>query len=70
MARLRPRKGKFYARVRWQMNGEEKEKLVPLRTSSEKVAYERLTEVNAVENGIKSGISFCFPWLSIKPRLK
>ena len=47
-----------------------KEKLVPLRTSSEKVAYERLTEVNAVENGIKSGVSFSFPWLSDQTMIK
>ena len=70
MARLRDRKGKFYARIRWQINGEEKEKLVPLRTSSKKVAYERLTEVNAVENGIKSGVSFSFPWLSNQTKIK
>ena len=70
MARLRDRKGKYYARVRWQIKGEEKEKLVPLRTSSEKVAYERLIEVNAVENGIKSGVSFSFPWLSDQTKIK
>ena len=70
MARLRERKGKFYARVRWQKKGEEKEKLVPLRTSSEAVAYERITEVNAVERGIKSGVSFSFPWLSNQTKIK
>ena len=70
MARLRNRKGKFYARVRWQIKGEEKEKLVPLRTSSKAVAYERLTEVNAVEGGIKSGVSFSFPWLSDQTKIK
>lgn len=70
MARLRDRKGKFYARVRWQIKGAEKEKLVPLRTSSEAVAYERLTEVNAVEGGIKSGVSFSFPWLSDLTKIK
>ena len=70
MARLRNRKGSFYARVRWQMKGNEKEKLVPLRTSSRKVAYERLTEVNAVEGGIKSGVSFSFPWLTDQTKIK
>mgnify|MGYP003691564923 CR=1 FL=1 len=70
MARLRNRKGMFYARVRWQIKDGEKEKLVPLRTSSKAVAYERLTEVNAVEGGIKSGVSFSFPWLSDQTKIQ
>ena len=40
------------------------EKSVPLRTSSKVTARERIAEVNKVEDDIKQGMEFSFPWLS------
>ena len=49
MAKLRPFRGKWYARSRWVDNGNKIEKLTPLRTSSKVTARERIAEVNKVE---------------------
>ena len=70
MARLTNRKGMYYARVRWSHKGKELEKQIPLRTDSKAVAYERLSEVNSLEDGIKSGVAFSFPWLSNQIKIK
>ena len=64
MAKLKPRRGSWYARVRCYNNGTEKEVQIPLRTSSKVTAHERIAEVNKVEKDIKQGIKFSFPWLS------
>ena len=40
------------------------EKSVSLRTSSKVTAHERIAEVNKVEDDIKQGMEFSFPWLS------
>ena len=63
MATLRPRRGMFYARIRWyDDNKREVEKQVQLKTNSKVVARERLAIVEKVESDIKAGISFTFPW--------
>ena len=41
-----------------------KEKQIPLRTSSKVTARERIAEVEKVEDDIKQGMEFSFPWLS------
>ena len=66
MASLRKRRGQWYARVLWYKDGAPKqtEKGVPLRTSSKVTARERIAEVNKVEDDIKQGMEFSFPWLS------
>ena len=66
MASLRKRRGSWYARVLWYESGATKqtEKSVPLRTSSKVTARERIAEVNKVEDDIKQGMEFSFPWLS------
>ena len=63
MAKLKSRRGVWYARVLWYNNKLKKEKQVPLRTKSKVTARERLAEVNKVESDIKAGIDFTFPWL-------
>jgi site-specific recombinase XerD len=70
MATLRNFRGKWYARSRWSNNGNKSEKLIPLRTSSKVTARERMAEVNKVENDIKQGMDFTFPWLSSAVRTK
>ena len=40
------------------------EKYVSLKTTSKVTARERIAEVNKVENDIKKGMDFSFPWLS------
>ena len=64
MATLKPRRDKWYARVIWFVDGKFTERQVPLRTESKVTARERMAEVNKVEDDIKQGMEFSFPWLS------
>ena len=66
MATLKKRRGYWYARVLWYKHGETRqtEKQVPLKTNSKVEARVRLAIVNKVENDIKEGIAFSFPWLN------
>ena len=66
MATLKKRRGKWYARVQWynQDSTTQTEKQIPLRTESKVTARERSMLVNMVENDIKLGMNFTFPWLS------
>jgi integrase len=67
MASLKPRRGVWYARVRWVDNGR-REKQIPLRTESKVTARERLTMVNQVEDEIielhRKGERYTFPWMN------
>jgi len=67
MASLKPRRGVWYARVRWVDNGR-REKQIPLRTESKVTARERLTMVNQVEDEIielhRKGEKYTFPWMN------
>ena len=68
MAKLKQRREWWYARVRWyDANNHEIDRHIPLRTKSKVTAYERLAEINKVENDIKSGLDFTFPWLGDSP---
>ena len=69
MATLKKRRGYWYARVLWYNDNQSRqtEKQVPLRTQSKVTARERLAEVNKVEDDIKSGMNFIFPWLGESP---
>ena len=60
---LRNRRGKWYARVYFTIDGNKKEKEVPLRTSSKVVARERRIEVMRKAEDIKNNIDFTFPWI-------
>ena len=71
MATLIKRRGNWYARVQWRnTNYKMREKQIPLRTESKVTAIARLSMVNNVEIGIKSGLSFTFPWLNDTGQLK
>jgi site-specific recombinase XerD len=72
MASLKNRRGTWYARVLWYDEQKKKERQVPLRTNSKVTARERIAEVNKVENDIKQGMDFTFPWLSesVKTKVK
>ena len=64
MASLRPTKsGSWYARVQWYEGKSRKEKYVSLKTTSKVTARERFAEVEKVEDDIKEGIEFSFPWI-------
>ena len=71
MATLKKRRGYWYARVLWYKDNQSRqtEKQVPLRTQSKVTARERLAEVNKVEDDIKSGMRFTFPWLGDSPSI-
>ena len=64
MASKRNRGGSWYARVFWHENGRKKEKQIPLRTSKETEAIERLALVERYETNIKKGLEYTFPWMS------
>ena len=72
MASFRKRRGVWYARVQWYEDGatRQTEKLVALRTSSKVTARERMAEVNKVEDDIKQGMDFSFPWLTVLTKTK
>ena len=70
MASLKNRRGSWYGRVLWYEKEKKKEKQIPLRTSSKVTAYERIAEVNKVEDDIKKGMDFSFPWLSDSTKTK
>ena len=72
MASLKNRRGSWYARVRMVVDGRKIERQIPLRTESKVTARERMAEVNKVENDIKQGMDFTFPWLSesVKTKVK
>jgi len=64
MATLRMLKGKFYSRIYMPRGSKPSEKKVPLRTSDKRIAIERLNQVNEVEEFIKAGEEWSFPWLN------
>tara|TARA_B100000579_G_scaffold267084_1_gene220291 strand:- start:55 stop:1203 length:1149 start_codon:yes stop_codon:yes gene_type:complete len=66
MASIINRRDVWYARVKWYESGKKHQttKEIPLRTKSKVTARERLSEVNKVEDDIKQGMEFSFPWLS------
>ena len=70
MATLKKRRGVWYARIQWWVNGQRKEKQVPLRTKSKATAEERLASVNKDESDIKDKMSFSFPWLNDEGTIK
>ena len=58
--------------MQWYEDGAKRqtEKLVALRTSSKVTARERMAEVNKVEDDIKQGMDFSFPWLTVLTKTK
>ena len=70
MASLKNRRDSWYARVLWYEEKRKREKQIPLRTSSKVTARERMAEVNKVEDDIKQGMDFSFPWLSDSTKTK
>ena len=66
MAKLNKRGRLYSARVRWYEKGKQKEKTIGLITDSERVAMERIREIDKVEKYMKKGLSFTFPWESEK----
>ena len=64
------RGSKWYARVRWSVNGKRSEKQVPLRTSKEPEAYIRLDEVEKKAKSIASGNTYTFPWMNDEGKTK
>ena len=63
MATLKKRRAKWYARIRWNNQcGLREEKQIPLHTTKETVAIERLIQVEKKEKYIRKGMAFNFPW--------
>ena len=70
MAKLKLRRGKYFARIRWMEGNKEKEEQVPLRTTYKTEGWVRLKAIEAVESDIISGeiqrfqFKEWFPWLN------
>ena len=60
---LKMRDTKWYARVRWSIDGKRHEKQIPLRTSKESEAHLRMDIVRERASSIPSGNSYTFPWM-------
>ena len=71
MATLKKRRAKWYARVRWyDKYGKRVEKQIPLHTTRETVAIERLIQIEKKEKYIKHGMTFDFPWQNNKGEIR
>jgi len=66
--RLKPFRGKWYARVRWTFDGKRYEKLVPLKTENKVTARVRLSEVKKMAEEVIElyyrNESYSFPWMN------
>ena len=66
--KLKPRRDKWYARVRWYMDGREKEKQIPLKTKSKVEANTRLPIVKRMAEEVielyYKGEEYNFPWMN------
>ena len=63
MSSIKKRRGKYYARVQWRdRSNRMKEKLIPLKTGFKSEAVVRNHEVETVEDLIKNGEEWSFPW--------
>ena len=67
---LKPRKGKWYARIRWSIDGTRYEQQIPLRTARESEAYLRMDLVRERASSIASGNSYTFPWMNDEGKTK
>ena len=64
MASIRKRKGNYYSRVQWINElGKMKEKSIPLKTDKKSEAVIRNNEVEKVEDLIRVGENWSFPWM-------
>jgi len=64
MASIVKRRSKYYARVSLWDGSRQRFKEIPLRTKYREDALLRLATIEKVENDIKAGTEFSFPWLS------
>ena len=64
MASVKKRRNQYYARIQWRdENQAKREKQIPLRTDKKSEAVVRNHEVEKVENLIKQGQNWEFPWM-------
>ena len=61
---------RWYARVRWSINGRRHEKQIPLRTSKESEAHLRMDLVRERAPSIVSGNNYTFPWMNYDGKIK
>ena len=67
---LKPRKAKWYARIRWSIDSTRYEQQIPLRTAKESEAYLRMDLVRERASSIASGNSYTFPWMNDEGKTK
>ena len=64
-------RNQYYSRVVWRKeNRKQDEKLIPLRTDKKSEAVVRNTAVTKVEDTIKNGENWSFPWMSEDGKVK
>ena len=64
MATLKKRREKYYSRIQWWIGENRKEKQIPLKTDKKSVAIIRNNEVTNIEDTIKNGNNWSFPWMN------
>ena len=70
MASLRKRGQQNYARIKWNVDGRHKEKLINLNTSCPTEANIRLKQVTIAEDLVKAGKQVSFPWQNDEGKTK
>ena len=64
MASIKKRRGKYYSRITWYSESQKRrEKQIPLNTDLKSEAVIRNHEVEKVEDLIKQGENWQFPWM-------
>jgi integrase len=65
MASIINRKGSYYSRVQWRdEDGIMREKQIPLKTKKKSIAVVRNTSVEKVDDLIRDGENYSFPWMN------
>ena len=71
MASIRKRRNKYFSRVVWRNeDGTQLEKQIPLQTDKKSIAVVRNNEVSKVEDTLRSGENWSFPWMNQDGKVK
>jgi len=70
MASVRKISNKYFSRIVWRNENGQKEKTIALRTDKKSVAIIRNNAVTKIEDSIKEGDNYSFPWLNDDGKVK
>lgn len=70
MASIRKIRNKYFSRVVWRDENGQSEKTISLKTDKKSDAIIRNNAVTKIEDSIKDGDNYSFPWLNDDGRVK